>query len=508
MTTPPEYEEDSSRVDVTSISVPNAWLQGASRAAEILRAAGPPYDDADLDFDQMAREDVDMFRPFGKFVGLKGVDDGIPEDDEEEPDARPRQGVVRGAGLSADEPADEDDVRDVEASLEESCSIDRKQRTILDTNDQPTSLDAACRDVFPTKRKTTERTRRAAGVAKAPGRFESKQEEEESDDMIFAGVDPLLFFVGMRSGGVSVAVGIPESFSLHGIRSKAFQVELSALADPKSKVILNVMLMKSDPTSVDSLLFSPASSCGKIEVAGPLVRPLDPELIRNDVDKLCFKIEVRMMRGTVDLRWDSVSTSDRELIRVSHITGLPYLDPATAEPFFICSGTEGKQERRGDVGSSKSAKVKCDICARDFKVSDMRQHIGFHLIHEREKVPAIMPCGFCGGESAQYSTDLTQVSGCAVWLSKKQPKMMCLKVGGSVNYSIAAAAKVSDNAPCTTRPIQCPACPQGRGTTVVHWSMNMRRHYERTHPGTNLPPSLAAAVDVSDVEREKVKKFN
>ena len=44
----PEYEEDRSRVDVTLVSVLNAWHLGAIRAAEILRAAdvgeSPLYD--------------------------------------------------------------------------------------------------------------------------------------------------------------------------------------------------------------------------------------------------------------------------------------------------------------------------------------------------------------------------------------------------------------------------------------------------------------------------------
>ena len=43
-----EYEEDRSRVDVTHVSVPNAWRLGAMRAAEILfetrEGESPLYD--------------------------------------------------------------------------------------------------------------------------------------------------------------------------------------------------------------------------------------------------------------------------------------------------------------------------------------------------------------------------------------------------------------------------------------------------------------------------------
>lgn len=60
-----EYEEDRTRVDVTQVSVPSTWLQGANRSAEILRAAAhgesPLYDADDVDFDEMAAAGVDMF---------------------------------------------------------------------------------------------------------------------------------------------------------------------------------------------------------------------------------------------------------------------------------------------------------------------------------------------------------------------------------------------------------------------------------------------------------------
>eukprot|EP00635_Sarcinochrysidales_sp_CCMP3193_P009469 CAMPEP_0118896750 /NCGR_PEP_ID=MMETSP1166-20130328/4461_1 /TAXON_ID=1104430 /ORGANISM="Chrysoreinhardia sp, Strain CCMP3193" /LENGTH=395 /DNA_ID=CAMNT_0006835809 /DNA_START=26 /DNA_END=1213 /DNA_ORIENTATION=+ len=395
MAEPPEYEEDRTRVDVNLVSVPNAWLLGANRAAEILRAAddgeSPLYDADDVDWDQMAAAGVDMFRPFGDYVGLSGVDAGIA-DDEDQGDP--------GAGDSVN--LADDSVRDLEASLEASCTIERKQRTVLDANNQPVSLEAACRDVRRAKKKTTERTRRAAGVEKAPGRFEKGVELEEMDGVIVAGVDPLLFFFGAAAGGTSIGLGIPESFVSPGAPGLALaEIEQGALADPKSKVVLVVMNPKSDGASADVLVFSPSRTCGKIEVAGPLVRPLDPDLGRDD-GELYFKVERRLLDATMFLQWETMTEPHRSQVRMTTLGGLPYMDAATSEPMFICAGTEGKREKRGALGSSKSPKVTCLVCAKEFGAPEMRQHMGFHLIHERETVPEAMPCGFCGGDSAQF----------------------------------------------------------------------------------------------------------
>ena len=169
----------------------------------------------------------------------------------------------------------------------------------------------------------------------------------------------------------------------------------------------------------------------------------------------------------------------------------------------------GDRERWGGVSKpGANIKVNCTICPQTWPADTMRQHMGFHILHEREKVTAILPCGFCGGESAQYSTDLTQVPGCAVWIDKKQPKMHCKLVGGDMKYSMGSAKKSTTAAPCTNVPMLCPTCPQpGRGGRrgVVHWKLNMLAHYERSHRSNEVPPSLKEQVHTSKTERSWVK---
>jgi hypothetical protein len=169
----------------------------------------------------------------------------------------------------------------------------------------------------------------------------------------------------------------------------------------------------------------------------------------------------------------------------------------------------GDRERRGGGVPKPGAgmHVKCAICSQTWSADTIRQHMGFHILHERQKVTAVLPCGFCGGESAQYSTDFTQVPGCAVWIEKKQPKMHCKLVGGDMKYSMAAAKKSTTAAPCTNVPMLCPTCPQPgrRRNGVVHWKLNMLAHYGRSHRSIEVPPSLKEQVQTSETERSWVK---
>lgn len=89
-------------------------------------------------------------------------------------------------------------------------------------------------------------------------------------------------------------------------------------------------------------------------------------------------------------------------------------------PLFIAFGTEISHPRaRGGGGDSNAeTAVTCPICAEEWLPSAMRQHIGFHMVHEKQLVTATYPCGFCGGECAPISSDLSQSTGCAVWLMK------------------------------------------------------------------------------------------
>ena len=65
----------------------------------------------------------------------------------------------------------------------------------------------------------------------------------------------------------------------------------------------------------------------------------------------------------------------------------------------------------------------------------MRQHMGFHIMHEPSKITAKYPCGFCVGEIAQFLPDVSQLTGCAVWLDPKgQPKCIASSWGRQVQH--------------------------------------------------------------------------
>jgi hypothetical protein len=133
----------------------------------------------------------------------------------------------------------------------------------------------------------------------------------------------------------------------------------------------------------------------------------------------------------------------------------------------------------------------------------MRQHIGYHLLTDGALRPAnSLPCGLCGGPSSQFSSDLSQAVGCAVWLKGRsaQPEIAC-KLLGRTTFSMVPAKKCAASTPCTNVPLKCPVCPSKPG--VVHWKLNMIEHFKRAHGG-KLPEGFALELHTTEQELQWV----
>ena len=95
-----------------------------------------------------------------------------------------------------------------------------------------------------------------------------------------------------------------------------------------------------------------------------------------------------------------------------------------------------------------------------------------------------------------------QLTGCAVWLVKGQPRMHCQLFGGDVKYTMGTAKKSSKASPCTNVPLLCATCPQKPG--VVHWKLNMIAHYDRSHAGV-VAAGTKKETETTQAERDWVK---
>ena len=140
----------------------------------------------------------------------------------------------------------------------------------------------------------------------------------------------------------------------------------------------------------------------------------------------CYMFEASTLSVVGDMFWSELSVNENtSLLPKPTSLSLPYLNDVGL-PFYIAPGTEVGSPTASTTRISEQT-VKCSLpeCGETLKVNVMRQHMGAHLLHERSKFNAVMPCGFCGGESAQKSSDLSQLSGCAIWLLNGQARMYC-----------------------------------------------------------------------------------
>ena len=82
--------------------------------------------------------------------------------------------------------------------------------------------------------------------------------------------------------------------------------------------------------------------------------------------------------------------------------------------------------------------------------------------------------------------------------STVKPVHQCklLADAGTIEYSLASAARYAISTPCTNRPMQCPKCP------FVIWSYSMADHFAEKHPTIQMPDELAHAVALRYHEKD------
>lgn len=117
-------------------------------------------------------------------------------------------------------------------------------------------------------------------------------------------------------------------------------------------------------------------------------------------------------------------------------------------------------------------KLKCRICNESHSRSRMRVHIGKHLLSGRIKKNSNV-CGYCG------------IIGCSIEFKQgsvksiMKPKSNC-RYFYEFNLKSVAKKSLSENAPCSNRPVNCKNCFN------VFWSYNLEQHYLESHQSLDV----------------------
>ena len=126
-----------------------------------------------------------------------------------------------------------------------------------------------------------------------------------------------------------------------------------------------------------------------------------------------------------------------------------------------------------------SIKLNCKLCAKKFVRKMMRNHIGFHIVHN-DCSPDPHRCGYCGEIGCNIDLVVTSGYGRNV---KYGPRSDCEYY---TDISKRADNKFVKSYPCSNRPVKCEQCE------TVYWSYNLTAHYSKTHPNIECPTQISS----------------
>ena len=114
----------------------------------------------------------------------------------------------------------------------------------------------------------------------------------------------------------------------------------------------------------------------------------------------------------------------------------------------------------------------------------MRSHVAKHIYFKEIKKENEHLCGFCGKVCGNH---------------------VGLKVNTGTHkfkFSLKAAENVSARNPSTNLPVKCELC-LSLGKHEIHWSANMKLHYEIEHPSMEFPQKF----EMTQEEKELLEKL-
>ena len=337
------------------------------------------------------------------------------------------------------------------------------------------------------------------------------EEELKEEARLLARVDPLVVLV-RGAKGVSAVLAEPIAF-----KSDAQTMdEIAASELPTVTITVNVLRPRAHLVQ-GSLVYANSSTGGTIEVEGRAATPISPEIHHRDGGSVEWRVGRDILQLVAELRWSDLSKD--AAARLSVVQNEACLLPGAASDgrgtkgviYMDGSATLEEQQRadRAKTGDS----VKCELCKTEVKKSDMRQHMGQHILltddtewlRKYKTVKPDFPCGLCGkrcavGQELQDdSVDMCFVSVAKARSGKStaadRPVHKC-KLVGELEYDLKPAAKVTTTTPCTNRSIMCSICGFGL------WTYSLKTHFQKEHASDPIPEAMRAAMTLGTHERE------
>eukprot|EP00918_Siedleckia_nematoides_P050334 GHVU01110213.1.p1 GENE.GHVU01110213.1~~GHVU01110213.1.p1 ORF type:complete len:278 (-),score=36.52 GHVU01110213.1:136-861(-) len=217
-----------------------------------------------------------------------------------------------------------------------------------------------------------------------------------------------------------------------------------------------------------------------------MVTPLTAD---TDCDTGEYTFTVAGLQAVAESMW---TTHQDELVRNPGLlcTVQPAVVPADGggNPLLLCEAADTA------VAGGAASKCPCKLCGVGVKRSEMRAHVGSHILQAVGVTHTPRTCGFCGGNDCNV-----QLKGSG---KSKPPKIEAdCCVGYAENFQYNAAKDLRRRALCSNIPLKCGECVESGVQPQTYWKYNMRLHWEASHRDMPIPEEFS--VDA----REELKRM-
>lgn len=554
-------------VNVNDIKISQEYYAGRQDALAILeRKFGRNHS---IDFDAIfGAPNSDHLQPFGEYVGVNYTD---PEGDDEEesagtsdsvdespnPDAstgredevteRELDGSLFGDdGVTVPIPDSELDPLDCESVVEPELNCPRAGNTRKPTwievdgkkINKHTLIATRLTSTSTAAHKVTHRFFRVRGDTTEALLFGKRKGKEvqgtlgakDTDTSVSSG-DPGVILV--RTGThISLAVAEALSFRHGTSKTSVGSIPYSELHDDKKKVTIALQFLELKPSvGEDGSIPRWVWTGNYLKISNPPgTEPLTPKHIAlrtssqhffpitpERTDSGTWSFDHQALLKAQNDAWDDLDPHEEGIL--TRVDSLPQVDGVVAQLPLQHPNTHSPalppslhilnppinlsaEKRAGDD------KISCKLCPDRKKLSEMRNHVGFHILKAHREVPdptiiegveiGEFPCGWCG------------IEGCTTEIVIRPKRAPSISSNCEYHYPNMqyGRATVSNKTTASTNvPIQCTLCPRlSTGQHPTIWKYNFWNHMSIYHVDeasgelVQCPPELLEIVRVRKYE--------
>jgi hypothetical protein len=268
----------------------------------------------------------------------------------------------------------------------------------------------------------------------------------------------------------------------------------------------------------DRLIFNGEYSVTTLKISGPSLQPITLESLKGEDGEVKLAAGMETLASCATVMWLRIAD---ETAAVEALSKAPLAAAHRDSAKNILFATEAGQV----VAARAGARRVCPLCAKELATAQIALlHASLHITSSPSTLPYSEICPLCFGPSAKCPPFLVKSS-------TLQPRVVCSTYAPSaspehpdrgVKFQAATLLKSNKTNPSTNRPIVCPGChpdladddhkppsapskskkPSKRPAV---WSYNMRAHWERVHPSSEMPEGLATAIKLGKDERAWLK---